>query len=256
MRYFDVFPFFNELDLLELRLKTLDAYVDQFVLVEAPWTFQGNPKPLIFGENWDRFGKWNHKIRQVVMVENIETDNAWKREYATRNRMLSGLYDAEPDDFIFQSDLDEIWDPEHRDDLPDERLVTYGMHHFYYTLNSVRVPNLMWAGTRRVRRKDWLTGQAIRTSQGELLEWAGWHFSFLGDAVQASEKLKAFSHTEYSGPVYTDVDRIARCIEKGVDLINPAAKYVPVPVDETFPKPLLEEPERWQKFLLSPASPQ
>ena len=54
-RLFDCFTFFNELDPLELRLRELDALVHRFVLVEAPQTFTGRPKPLHFKLNRDRF---------------------------------------------------------------------------------------------------------------------------------------------------------------------------------------------------------
>ena len=55
----DAFPFNDELDMLELRLGTLDAVVDYFVLVESPRTFSGMPKPLYYAENKDRFAKWS-----------------------------------------------------------------------------------------------------------------------------------------------------------------------------------------------------
>jgi len=35
---YDCFPFFDELDVLEIRLNELDPVVDKFVLVEAPVT--------------------------------------------------------------------------------------------------------------------------------------------------------------------------------------------------------------------------
>ena len=41
MKVIDVFPFFNELDILEIRLNVLDPYVDCFVLSEATKTFSG-----------------------------------------------------------------------------------------------------------------------------------------------------------------------------------------------------------------------
>jgi hypothetical protein len=45
-------------------------------------------------------------------------------------------------------------------------------------------------------------------------------------------------------------------MDEGTDLITPLqAFYVPVPVDGTFPKPVVEEPERWQKYIKSPATP-
>lgn len=38
-KVYDVFTFFNELDLLELRLEMLNDYVDKFVIVECVETF-------------------------------------------------------------------------------------------------------------------------------------------------------------------------------------------------------------------------
>ena len=48
---YDCFPFFNELDLLEIRLNILDPIVDKFVLVESTQTFNRQPKPLYYQEN-------------------------------------------------------------------------------------------------------------------------------------------------------------------------------------------------------------
>ena len=52
---YDCFSFFNELDLLEIRLNVLKDAVDKFVLVEAGETHSGKPKPLYFKENEARF---------------------------------------------------------------------------------------------------------------------------------------------------------------------------------------------------------
>ena len=48
MKIYDCFTFFNELELLDLRLKELYNYVDYFVLVEATLTHTGKTKDLIF----------------------------------------------------------------------------------------------------------------------------------------------------------------------------------------------------------------
>ena len=50
-KIFDVFLFFNELDLLELRLKTLYDIVDYFIITEINETFSGKCKELIFKKN-------------------------------------------------------------------------------------------------------------------------------------------------------------------------------------------------------------
>ena len=43
MKIFDCFTFYNELDILELRLKEHWDHVDYFVISEANLTHQGNP---------------------------------------------------------------------------------------------------------------------------------------------------------------------------------------------------------------------
>ncbi|HWR33198.1 MAG TPA: hypothetical protein VN451_06725, partial [Chitinophagaceae bacterium] len=62
MKTFDCFTFFNELDLLEFRLKLLDRQVDHFVIAESNLTHSGNSKPFYFEENKARFDRWKQKI--------------------------------------------------------------------------------------------------------------------------------------------------------------------------------------------------
>ena len=62
MKVFDVFLFFNELDLLEIRLNMLYPFVDHFVINEATQTFFGSDKPFYYLENKERFKKFEDKI--------------------------------------------------------------------------------------------------------------------------------------------------------------------------------------------------
>ena len=43
---YDCFTFYNELDLLEIRLNVLNDVVDRFVLVEMNKTHMGDDKPF------------------------------------------------------------------------------------------------------------------------------------------------------------------------------------------------------------------
>jgi beta-1,4-mannosyl-glycoprotein beta-1,4-N-acetylglucosaminyltransferase len=61
-KLYDSFLFFQELDLLELRLNYLNDKVDYFIIVEACQTFSGNKKPFNYEINKKRFEKFNHKI--------------------------------------------------------------------------------------------------------------------------------------------------------------------------------------------------
>ena len=179
----------------------------------------------------------------------VETKNAWKREYLAREEASRGFDDAEPDDWIFLSDVDEIWRPEKRDESPKAMWLAYEMFHCYYKLNTPRVPHHDWLGTRRCRKRDWIGGQTLRCFRDPRIKDGGWHFSFLGDAEAAATKMESYAHTEYSGGLWTNRRRIAECIESGEDLIVPSARYDPVPIDETFPKPILEDRQRWSRYI-------
>lgn len=78
MRVFDCFLFFNELDLLEIRLHTLDPVVDKFIISEASHTFAGHPKPLHFRDNQSRFAAFKHKIVHQVVDDTL---TAFDREH-------------------------------------------------------------------------------------------------------------------------------------------------------------------------------
>ena len=70
MKIYDAFLFFNELDLLEIRLNLLNDYVDYFVISESDLTFSGKPKPLYYLENKDRFKQFEKKIIHQVLTDN------------------------------------------------------------------------------------------------------------------------------------------------------------------------------------------
>ena len=113
LKVYDCFTFYNEFELLELRLKSLWDMVDYFVLVEADKTQNNVPKPFYFGERISEFKEFLPKIRHVPMRMNVayKGKGDWTIENEQRNSIIYGLTDAAPDDLIFISDLDEI--PDH-----------------------------------------------------------------------------------------------------------------------------------------------
>ena len=113
MRVYDCFTFFNELELLELRLETYYDIVDTFVIVEADKTHANIPKPFNFLENIERYQKYLPKINYVMDTSFVPYEGAddWSIENNQRNNIMKGLTDAEPDDLILISDVDEFPDP-------------------------------------------------------------------------------------------------------------------------------------------------
>ncbi len=104
----DCFLFFNELELLTVRLEELYDHVDYFVLVEAAETFRGNPKPYIFEENKARFQKYLSKIIHVKVEDRKPHYGVWEREGFHRNCIRRGLAFCKKNDIILMSDFGQF----------------------------------------------------------------------------------------------------------------------------------------------------
>jgi beta-1,4-mannosyl-glycoprotein beta-1,4-N-acetylglucosaminyltransferase len=105
---YDCFKFFNEIELLKMRLEELDSVVDHFVIVESIETQRGDPKPLYFQENRECFSKYLDKIIHIVVNERHPEMDLWEREHFQRNCITRGLQHCHESDLIIISDLDEI----------------------------------------------------------------------------------------------------------------------------------------------------
>jgi beta-1,4-mannosyl-glycoprotein beta-1,4-N-acetylglucosaminyltransferase len=111
-KVYDCFLFFNEIELLKMRLEELDPVVDHFVLVECAETQRGTPKPFYFNENRQVFEKYLHKITHVMVNERYPRMELWTRENFQRDCIARGLKNCQASDIIIISDLDEIPRPE------------------------------------------------------------------------------------------------------------------------------------------------
>ena len=232
MKVYDCFTFFNEFELLELRLNSLWHLVDYFVIVEANKTHANEPKPFNFWERREEFKKYFKKIRYVKddSVVPYEGVGDWSIENNQRNNIIQGLFDAEPDDLIFISDVDEIPNPytiqtllESREDTsknveliilyyPEEYsprtlipclcqmrtitfldyspIVCWQDYHIYFFEWVSR--KLPWEGTVIGKFKHMKTPQSFRNARRILprLPNGGWHFSYMGGIDRVVVKMK------------------------------------------------------------------
>ena len=62
---YDCFSFYNEFDLLELRLATLYDHVDAFIISEGTCTYSGKDKPFYYHEAKEKCGKYWDKVHYV-----------------------------------------------------------------------------------------------------------------------------------------------------------------------------------------------
>lgn len=130
MKILDTFPFSEpyETDILLLKLQVEDQVVDEWIIVENSYTFQGEYKGLFAEEiigNDDRFAEFRHKIKvissnhvneYVKSDSDVNDEKAFIAEY--RQRDLSREYIlkkyGDSDAYVFLSDADEILSvPEH-----------------------------------------------------------------------------------------------------------------------------------------------
>jgi hypothetical protein len=271
MKIFDCFTFYNELDILELRLKEHWDHVDYFVISEANLTHQGKPKEFVLEQNWNRFKDFHEKIIHVKVDDMpITGPDPWTRETFQRNTLARGLSLAEPDDIIAVSDVDELvrkstWDTIRNDTVNNHwggyvpffqfklnfMLVTKPMAHFY-------MPAVMAA-----RRKLNITPQDIRASREYLIrnipymqkykivpiDHAGWHFSFIGDDEFAKQKYLSYAHWENS--YLSQIVNIEKSIKnKSGTAALRGEKFEIVEINDYFPETLQSDLLRWKDFIL------
>lgn len=269
MRIFDCFTFYNELDLLELRLRELYDKVDHFVIVEATTTFTNRAKPLYFDLNRKRYSEWADKIRHIV-VDLPQSTNAWDNETAQRDTIIQGCLDREPNDIVIVTDVDEILRPDAVDKLraSEQTLWPMRMPVFNFKFNYMRVtPGEydVWGMAARASTFDEITPNSLRgmrfqfaglpygyNSGGiEIIEHAGWHFGYLGNNEYLRDKAQSFSHTEVNTPEFLEHIDIDQSIAERKEWDrNQANRYEIVELDNYFPRTLLDRQLQYQQFIL------
>lgn len=278
---YDCIPFFNELDILKLRMQIMAPYVDFFVIEEASVTFSGEPKRMIFAENREMFQKFEDKIRYVAVEDSpMEGVTTHERDKYQKNQLIRALGDCRPEDIIIFSDVDEIPKPETLvrviEHFEAGKIYHLAQRMFYCFLNMEEVSGNLLSITGEfphVEKRQWLgtkicsfadipregivflrevspaDKRSVRVAEG------GWHFGYMGGdgerdvAKRIGEKVRAAAHSEYNSKRYLNeaVDRLL-C---GEDIFDRDAAFVRVEIDESFPAYLRTHREEYD-FLIAP----
>ena len=254
--------FFDEEMLLELRLNTLNKFVDKFIIVESAYTHSGKEKKLIFDIN--KYPKFKEKIDYIIVrdfpqvieqignddsnleITNKEIMNALRRENFQRNAINRGLINANDNDWIIISDLDEIPDLSNINfNSINKKIIFFKQKVFYYKLN-LELKTLRWIGSKACKKKYLKSPQWLRNVKDKIypkwrldiifsekrynsvffVENGGWHFSFVKKPEDIEKKLKSYlHHREY------DLDPLG--IENIKNLIKSKAVIYDHRVDQT-----------------------
>ena len=227
MKIFDCFMYFDEEVVLDLRLNTLNEFVDYFVIVESKFTHKGDKRELKFDHI--KFKKFKDKIIYLVFdkepenllnIQDPKNDhggyimNALLRENGQRDFISEGLKSANEEDLILISDVDEIPNLENID-LSNfkEKIIQFRQEMFYYKFN-LKLPNLIWTGTKGCKKKNLISPQWLRNIKDKkypffridtifskikyisvkFVDNGGWHFSNIKSAKEIEHKLKSYLH--------------------------------------------------------------
>ncbi len=295
MKIFDCFMYFDEEIVLDLRLNTLDEYVDFFVIVESVYNHRGEERKLLFDPN--KFKKFEKKIIYVVYKENpkeiekiFNNDNrgeksrkyilnASLRENGQRNFILNGLNKANEDDIILISDVDEIPNLENfSKEKFNHKIVLFKQDMFYYKFN-LKLPNLVWSGTKACKKKDLKSPQWLRNIKDrkypiyrldtlfsntkyinmKFINNGGWHFSNIKTPIEIEHKLRSYlHHREFDeNPMsIKEIDKIIKNkqaiydlkVDKKVNKIGDGSKLEKYPINK-LPKFLQKNLKNFEKWI-------
>lgn len=256
MKVFDCFKFFNELELLELRLMELNEIVDHFVLVEANKTHTGIPKKYIFEDNKNKFTNYLHKIIHIKIddMPHYSKNNIWGAENFQRNCIMRGLVDrANPGDKIIVSDIDEIPNTDTiKTNLNNQNWVTFRQKLYYYYVNCEQ--NCHWDGTIMANYGTFNSPQHLRNvARGgfNAQNNGGWHYSFMGGPERVRLKVESIAESHYIIDDVGSVDDIKNKMESQKDLWNRTEDYAQkkiVDISDNKPKMLDEFLKKYPHF--------
>jgi beta-1,4-mannosyl-glycoprotein beta-1,4-N-acetylglucosaminyltransferase len=241
--------YFDEEMILDLRLNILNGHVDYFIIVESRYNHKGERRKLLF--NKEKFIKYRDKIIYLVHDEvpskvkkiNEEDDektqnhkyimNALYRENAQRNYIINGLNNANNEDIILISDVDEIPKIDKFDfDKVNNKIILFRQDMFYYKFNLC-LPNFKWTGTKACRKKDLLSPQWLRNIKEKkypffrldtffsdkkyidikIVNDGGWHFSNIKTAKAIEHKLKSYLHHKEFDDVPLSIKEIDQLVQ-------------------------------------------
>ena len=287
--------YFDEEVVLDLRLNILDKYVDYFVIVESSFTHKGNKRNLKF--NQKKFEKFKDKIIyltydnepegiEIIKENDNESEksrkyilNAAKRENGQRDYIVNGLNKADPEDIILISDVAEIPNLEKiKLENLKEKILMFQQDMFYYKFN-LKLPNMVWSGTKGCKKKNLLNPQWIRNIKDKkysilrldiifskikynsikFIKDGGWHFSNIKSPEEIEHKLKSYLHHREFDEQPLSIDQIDMIIknkqaiydlnvDKTVNKVGSGSKLVKYDFDK-LPVYLKENKEIYKEWL-------
>jgi hypothetical protein len=236
-------PFFNELDLLEIKCRELAGVVDLFVIVEATTTYTNIPKPLHFAENRARFAEF--PIHPVTIEHDPLAKSPWDREWVTQKTILETVRKINPEIALW-CDMDEL---PRRDtverframNVPTAHVDMDCFLHYFDRMDTAQRPT-----TAKINRFDrhcqWQPWRG--ETHHPIIPESGWHFQYMmfGGKEHLLDKLDATCHAiEGSG------DGLRAKVQRGV--FSDLARTAAYPLNR-LPRFVQEQRERFAPYFM------
>lgn len=269
MKVYDCFTFFNELDVLEIRLQEMWDVTDYFVIAESNMSHSGKPKDYILLDNWERFKPYADKIRRIDVNDMPETTDSWVRERYQRWSLGKGLSDMAAEDLVIVSDLDEIPRAEAvamiKEDENNYAKYVLTIPMFQYKINYMKIfeinkqPNIMLtrghAFTNAQQEREFTFPWTQDHPDTVYIDHGGWHFTYFGDDKNAITKIQNFAHTETDRTDLIEKHNIEWMVANkyGHHGINHQERFEIVQVNDYFPKAITSNLDYWtQRNMIAP----
>lgn len=276
MKVWDCFSFFNELELLEIRLNELWNIVDYFGIIEANKTFQGDPKPYNLEEDRNILNKYGEKI--IYLKYNWTYPKGVYAEHIQQNLLVNGFKNAQKEDLIIYSDIDEIPNSKIIEQLKIDfkepqnktRFVSLSGPMYCYKLNGLRINEELgspkvWYGPILFTKEYFDNANTTLFELRKLKDkndWeiknSTWHFSYIGDTLnKILYKFQSWGHARddfvldflgRNNSQENKMEKIQEAIDNG-KYYTKGDLVVFVRIDDTFPKYLVENQEKFKNII-------
>ena len=269
MKIYDCFQFFNEENVLDLRLNILNKFVDFFVVDETTTDHQGRNKKLNF--DISKFKKFKEKIIHVVVedtLDGIKRTHIGQNslvERHQRNSIMRGLKNSSENDLIIISDVDEIPDLK-KLNLFDKRnrYAVFVQKKFDYKLNLLNVTEGDWFGSKICLKKDLRSPQWLRDLKFkkypfwridkikdlQIIRDGGWHFSYMQSPENLLKKIASFSHGERNKPEFANTKNILEKIKMQKNIFDLGFSYKKIDIDHTYPQYIIDNKEKLKEWII------
>ena len=265
-KIFDCITFFDNNFMFDLRYNILKDYVDYFIICESEFDHRGNKKKINFIKNKEHD---SNKIKYFLLEKPFpKSSNIWNNQAIQREFLLNSINFADPEDYIFFSDPDEIPNPK---SLINFRLTKkYGIFMqkcFNYKFNLFNSFESPWEGSRVCKKKDLKSINFMRQKVKskninynflrfdkeksiQIFQNAGWHFNNILSPQEISLKLRTFAHSEFEDKKFSSPDIIEKKIKQGIDLFDRGHQFKKIKIDNTYPKYFLNNLKKYKNFII------